>query len=99
MEQMTYEQVLAAIDPAKAVAAVARSVIYLGGLTDWGVDEFMAVQEELSGALEGSGLPHFGDQDDETFKFWGTMSLAAGNDCDYEPPSYVATVSVPGYLP
>jgi hypothetical protein len=99
MEQMTYEQVLASIDRELAARAVARCAIYLGGLTDWGADEFEAVQEQLAHVVKEAGLPHFGDQNDETFKFWGTMSLAAGNDCDYEPPRYVATINTPGYLP
>jgi hypothetical protein len=85
MKQMTYEQVLAAIDPAAAQRAVADSVIYLGGKLDWGSDEFQGVQECLGIALAGSGLPGFGDQSDEVLKFWGTLSLEAGNDCDYEP--------------
>lgn len=84
MDQLTFDQILARIDREKAATAVAHSVVYLGGLLDWGVDEFMAVQETLFTALP-EGLPSVGDQDDEALKFWGTISLEVGNDCDYDP--------------
>jgi hypothetical protein len=98
MEQKTYEQVLASIDPEKAVAAIAGMMIYLGGRTDWGSDEWTGVVESLDGARP-AGMPPFYDQDDDALTFWGSLSYELGNETDYEPPQYVATISVPGYLP
>jgi hypothetical protein len=84
MEQQTYDQVLAKIDPERAAQAIAGMLIYLGGVLDWGSDEFAGVTEILDGVRPGS-LPEIGDQDDEALKFWGTLSLELGNHTDYEP--------------
>ena len=84
MEQMTYEQVLAEIDPERAAQAIAGMLIYLGGQLDWGSDEFAAVTEMLDGARP-AVLPEFGDQTDDALKFWGTLCLDLGNETDYDP--------------
>lgn len=100
MEQMTYEQVLASIDRERAAAAIAGMLIFLGGLDQWGGEEFSAVQEMLDGARPDT-LPEFGDQDAAALKFWGTLSAELGNVTDYDPDAhqYVATINVPGYMP
>jgi hypothetical protein len=85
MEQMTYEQVLATIDREAAAQFVATSAIYLGGLLNWGADEFEGVQEGLWSVLQDTGLPSVGDQDDEALKFWGTLGNELGYVTDYEP--------------
>lgn len=97
MKQMTYDQVLASIDREAAARAIASAVIYLGGQEDWGTAEFGAVQEDLTRAIEGSGLPHYGDQDRETLRFWGLLCRELDYQTDYEA-MYVAIQNVPGYL-
>lgn len=83
-KQKTYAEVLAMIDREAAARAVAKSLVYLGGKLDWGVDEFMGVQEALFSAKP-AGLPDVGDQDDDALKFWGLLSEELGFDHDYEP--------------
>lgn len=84
MEQMTYDQVLAGVDREAAARFVASTLVYLGGLTDWGSDAFAGVTEGLIG-LEPEGAPSFGGDSEEALKFWGTLSLEAGYHSDYEP--------------
>jgi hypothetical protein len=84
MQQLTYEDVLAKVDREKAARAVASCLVYLGGLEDWGSDEFCAVQETLF-AAKPADLPTVGDQDDDALEFWGTISSSLGNETDYEP--------------
>jgi hypothetical protein len=84
MEQQTYEQILAGINREEAAKFVAGALAYLGGKSDWGSDEWAGVCEGLHG-FEPAGAPAFGNDSDESLKFWGTISLELGCESDYEP--------------